>query len=688
MPLCCNGCWRPCRGNRVLTYSVGFAGSAAGALAMARYLSAPTMDQDLSAAARYYGGEIPVHLSETEILGQQIHAGEIEFSEALDMLVRRELAQLPGDFEMDRLHEIEGRLTLELSAAATRADFAEAATETPSCGVLRPDLAPGLAHRLGIDPTLPLTETGIGNLLNARRLDGSAIDGKRINQPMRSLVEIFGIDPSQSPAGQALENVLTGRRVDGSAPQTADGRGMTAEALYGPQKRFLAALGVKPGREPMEAEMANIRAGKAATGFDINAQEYKRANHATKRPIGFVDLTFSMDKTGSAAFALAPNEAERAIILGIHQNAVADAMTFFEKHVGFATMGAGGKDGVEAAKMAWITFQHYTARPAVDVEMVDQDGVAYTERRDVPTQKPDPQLHSHVTVLFSLLTDSGRIGALDLDRLDGFVHQAGAVYQARVAYHAAQAGIEVAQGPHGEARFKAIPEEIRNLFSKRTIEAEDAARDMAERRGLDWDTMTGPQKIAMLKAGAAETRNEKAVPGRGDQASSDFDGWRKQAEDRGYSHHSILQPDAVQPALQPEQRQAMAYALSQGMIGQTFDKTTNLDERQLKVLATRGFIDASGIGADPTADIEAVMTLYRQHGITQDGEDRIGVGQRRSGPGQGRGDGDNLPACRAGTRAGRADDQGGGGQVGGAAAGPGRAGGRSLPVAQSRHRSR
>jgi hypothetical protein len=37
----------------VLTYAVGYAGSAAGSLAMAQYLGAPTLDQELSAAARY-----------------------------------------------------------------------------------------------------------------------------------------------------------------------------------------------------------------------------------------------------------------------------------------------------------------------------------------------------------------------------------------------------------------------------------------------------------------------------------------------------------------------------------------------------------------------------------------------------------------------------------------------------------
>ena len=603
----------------MLTYAVGYAGSGAGSLAMAQYLGAPTLDQGLSAWSRYYAGDVPLHLSQTEIMGQAIHRGEMEFSEALAQLMRDEIAR--PDFDMSRLDSAEERITLELNAAATRADFQESSEETPTSAVLRPDLSPALAQRLGIDPTLPLTETGVANLLNARRIDGEAIDGKRINKPMRRLVEVFGLDPDKPPTGQALENVLGGKRADGMTPLTSDGQEMTAEALAGPRKRFLSALGVKPGQELTDEAMAFIRAGKSAKGFEIDAHEYKRQIHATKQPLGFVDLTFSMDKSGSVSFALATSEAERAIILGVHQNAVADAMAFFEKHVGLITIGANGKDGAEEARMAWLSFQHYTARPAVDVAMVDKDGVAYTERKDVPTQKPDPQIHSHVTVLSSLLgKNSGRIGSLDLDRLDGFIHQAGAMYQARVAYHATQAGIEVVEGPHGEARFKAIPDEIRDLFSKRHLEAEDAARELARKNGLDWDALNGPQKIGLLKAGAGITRNEKAAPGRGEEVGSDFDGWRQQAEARGYKHETILRPGEVAPTLTPDQRQAMAYELSQKIIGDEFIKTTTLDERQLKVLATRGFIGIGGIGSDATDDVNGVMKLFHKHGITQNGE--------------------------------------------------------------------
>jgi TrwC relaxase len=273
---------------------------------------------------------------------------------------------------------------------------------------LRPDLAPALAERLGIDPSVALTEDAISHLFNARKADGNAIEGKRVNKPMRSLVETFGLDPVQRPEGEALANVLAGRRVDGSE---------VAGPVAGALKRFDAAMAPRA--------------------------DYERLIHATKAPVGGIDLTFSADKSLSVSFALG-SEPDRLTILSIHQRAVADAMAFVEKKIGFATVGAGGKDGIEPGTLAWVSFQHFTARPAVDIIRTDKDGAEYTDRREVPMQKPDPQIHSHVAVLNHVHTAGSRLGAIDLDLLKGFVHQAGAVYHARIAAYAGQAGIETA----------------------------------------------------------------------------------------------------------------------------------------------------------------------------------------------------------------------------------------------------
>ena len=64
----------------------------------------------------------------------------------------------------------------------------------------------------------------------------------------------------------------------------------------------------------------------------------------------------------------------------------------------------------------------------------------------------------------------------------------------------------------------------------------------------------------------------------------------------------------------------MAYENSLDPLDQKLTGTTTLDERELRVQAARGFINAGGIGADAMADMDAVMDLYRKHGVRQDGE--------------------------------------------------------------------
>ena len=441
---------------------------------------------------------------------------------------------------------------------------------------LRPDMDPTLAARLGIDQSRALTEAEIGNLFNSRQADGDAVDGKRINRPMRSLVETFGLDPTgRKPEGDALANVLAGKRTDGSE---------VIGPVDGALKRFNAAM--------------------------ADRADYKRMIHATKAPVGGIDLTFSADKSVSVSFALG-DEKDRMTILGIHQRAVADAMSFIEKTIAHATIGAGGKGGTEPGSLAWVNFQHFTARPAVDIIRRDAEGAEYTDRREVPMQLPDPQLHSHVAVLNHVQTAKGRIGAIDLDLLEGFVHRAGAVYHGRLAAYASEAGIETALGPSGETRFTAVHESQRELFSKRSAEAREAAQDLARGKGLDWETLTGEQKIGLLKAGAGQTRNKKVA-----ESGSDFEGWAQQAAAAGYRHTSVIGTRPITRERGPE----AAYRMSLPLIEKAFTHSTTMDENELRLAAIRGFIAAGGIGANPDRDIEAVMSLYRQRGIQQDGQ--------------------------------------------------------------------
>jgi TrwC relaxase/AAA domain len=554
----------------MMTYRVGACASPAGGKAMAEYYLAGTLKPEPSAAAYYTGA------AAREERATAFWRGAI----------------------------IEGHLAADGTVAE-----------------LRPDISTTLAARLGIaDPGRPLTQAGIANLLNATRVDGSAIADRKKHSATSSVAEMFGLDPKQPPSADAIRNVLAGKCADGGMPQTSTGKTLPAAIVEGARKRFKTALGVPGHREATAVEIAHLENGRMATGRLIDMADYRRQIHATRPPVGFVDLTFSADKSVSVAWALAPTAAERAALLEIHRHAVDAAMAYAETQLGVARRGQGGGDGVESGELGWISFQHYTARPAVDIERRDKQGRAYTDIREVPLQTADPQLHTHVTVFNTVLTESGHIGALDLDRLAGRVKELGAVYHANIAARARRLGIEtVLDERTGAARLAEIPPAMRELFSKRHIEAHEAARDFATRQGVDWDGITADQKIALLKAGAAETRQAKKETAEGLEEKSDFAVWREQAAAASYRHRSVLRPDQVTPAPAADQRHEDAYQAALPLLAGELERRAVLDGQELREIAARALIVA-GIGERPGDDIDAMMTAFRERGVVQDGQ--------------------------------------------------------------------
>ena len=85
------------------------------------------------------------------------------------------------------------------------------------------------------------------------------------------------------------------------APETA------AAALV----RLRKLLGADSGKALTDAERGEILDGRSATAEALGALAWRRILSASKAPIGYVDFTFSADKSVSLAWAFAPTEAER-----------------------------------------------------------------------------------------------------------------------------------------------------------------------------------------------------------------------------------------------------------------------------------------------------------------------------------------------------------------------------------------
>jgi hypothetical protein len=266
------------------------------------------------------------------------------------------------------------------------------------------------------------------------------------------------------------------------------------------------------------------------------------------REIAYIDLCFSADKSVALAWAFAPTEAERNAVAQAHRDAVEAAMAYVSTEIGQARRGKAGKDGAEPGQVGWIAFDHYASRPTVEIARAGADGVPETELVTLKVAG-DPNLHTHVAVPNVVLAKAGRAGSLDLQRLDGRIHEFGAYYQAHLAQNLRRLGVATRLDERtGAARLTAIPDEVRDAFSKRTRDAEGDARAYAQKIGRDWDTLSPDEKVDLLKGGAFASRKAKA------DDLSDFAAWTAQAKALGWKHGSAMRPKGAFPELGPEAR--------------------------------------------------------------------------------------------------------------------------------------
>ena len=458
---------------------------------------------------------------------------------------------------------------------------------------------------LGLNPNRAPTREEIAHLLNGSRTDGAAIAGKQVQSATRSLAEILSLDAARVPTVDELDHVLAGRRADGST--------LEEERLGAAARRLLELYGVS-GREASAEELVQVRDGRRADGNELRLGPLLEGLSASRARIGYVDLCWSADKSVSVAWAFAPTEAERNMIAQAHRDAVDAALAYVEAEIGRARKGKAGRDGFEPGQIAWVRFDHYASRPTVEVARTDPaTGAGYTELVTLKVAG-DPQLHTHVAVPNVVFTESGRVGGLDLKRLDGRVHEFGAVYQGYIANNLRRGGAEVAlDEATGAARLVAIPERVREAFSKRTRNGTEAARAYARELGLDWDSLDAERKIGFAKSGIqGDPRQVKQ------DDLSDWASWQRQARGLGWSPASVLDPARTQELAPREKRLEVAYAVARRMLDRAWQRRAVLGEADVRVAAARGLV-ASGI-AGP-AEIGAVTRAFAERGVRHDGKD-------------------------------------------------------------------
>src|SRR3954453_15441816 len=231
------------------------------------------------------------------------------------------------------------------------------------------------------------------------------------------------------------------------------------------------------------AEAAGVWTGDGARALglagEVDATRLDRvlagAHPATGDPLGRVvagrvpgfDLTFSAPKSVSVLFGIGDDDL-RAAIRDAHDQAVADALGYVERHAGMTRRGRGGVHVIAGRGLVAAAFRHRTSRAG------------------------DPQLHTHVLVANVLLGADGGWSTLDGRRIYAHAKTAGYLYEARLrAILTRELG--VAWGPvrNGIADVGGVPAKVMRAFSRRRadIEAE------LERRGA---TSAGAARVAAL----------------------------------------------------------------------------------------------------------------------------------------------------------------------------------------------
>jgi hypothetical protein len=528
-------------------------------------------------------------------------AGLVGREEALVCLARLSGAGPASEGSGAEVDDKARRLDAAMAEAAVAPDRSSA-TAAP-----RRDMNPMLARRLGIEPQRGLKPDEVACLLNGQRADGGVIEGRVQRASSLPLAQIFDLDAAQMPTREELARMLAGRKVNGEA--------LPAEEAERAVRRLLSGLGVKDKTLTTE-QRAHILAGRDAEGRDVEARQYRTILEAAKMRIGYIDLTFSAPKSLSIAWAFAPTKAERAMLHQAHRDAIDNVMAAIEQEIGRASIGDAAKRGYEAGSIGWVSFDHYAARPTVEVVREDEQGQPVTELHTLTgTQGRAPgdmQMHTHVAVFNVVETPSGRVGSINLALLEGRIHEWGALYQAYLANHLRAHGVEVELDARTEmAKLSAVPDSVVALFSKRTTGGTEAARTYARSLGLDWETLSPARKIALLKAGVQNPREAKS------DDVSDLAAWRATVKRLGYEHPSVLRPDGVMPLPSREQRLETAFQAALPLLGRQFDRRAVIDGADARIAAAKGLI-AAGIGE--AVDVDAITQAFRERGVQRRGE--------------------------------------------------------------------
>jgi conjugative relaxase-like TrwC/TraI family protein len=283
-----------------------------------------------------------------------------------------------------------------------------------------------------------------------------------------------------------------------------------------------AALG-HPRDYPVEADgRARIRSQVATEMFRTehgrdprDARELSGTIAKLSRPkttaVGGFDLTFSPVKSVSTLWAIAPAEVAAQVELA-HNEAVADALAFLEKHALYSREGTDGVRQVDVTGLVAAAFTHRDSRAG------------------------DPDLHTHVAVANKVQTLSGKWLSIDGRILFKAKVTASETYNTALEMHLrTRLGLVFAERPGTERGKRPVREVVgvdpalNQRWSSRRASIEARRGELATTFQRDHGRPpTVVEAILLAQRATLETRDAKHEPR---TLTEQRAAWREQAED-------------------------------------------------------------------------------------------------------------------------------------------------------------
>jgi phage/plasmid primase-like uncharacterized protein len=399
----------------------------------------------------------------------------------------------------------------------------------------------------------------------------------------------------------------------------ADGSQGPPVAVVRPNIHPLVAdgLGIKIDATLADAAVNGLLAGRRVDGGLIEGKVYaktrdrginpKTGERLQSTPIGSYDFCPSPDKTISCAWAFA-SDTERALIYNAQITAARDAVAYIAQRVGVAHAETNGEVRFEPGHVGWLEFTHFTARRTK--VGFDDDGTLRLTSQEVAG---DPDIHTHFLIPNAVFCESGRVGSLHTGMIEGFIFDADAYYQGRLAKELMDAGFDVSV-ENGAATIQGIPKNIARFFSKRSAAGEMIAKEDAKKRGEDWDLIPSDERTERVRKAAHDYEQQRAKGGKDDVAN--FASWHEQARRFGWTPPQTFMRQEEKPELSDQERHTIGYEAALPFLSKKLAVKSVLTQWDVREAAGRGLI---AVGTKDLSDIGVVTQMMRDQGVEQDG---------------------------------------------------------------------